>query len=288
MRTLPTTLSKKRPLRVLTMNIWNFAPPYAERQKLLRDGIRRLDPDLMAFQEAGYDGKQHQVGEFLDGLGYQVVHQFDLVPFPGCIEGCCIASRWPMEIIELCSLRFTKRSKSYPYVAMVARVRVPAPVGPMLFVCAKPSWELNAEYERELQAVALAKLVKKHADRKGFPPVFAGDFDATPDSASIRFLTGKQSLQGISVHYLDCWQQAGDGSEGYTWTCENPGVRENIERWRMERHHARRIDYIFLGSHHDYNRYARVRRCRVVLNNPTHGVWPSDHYAVYAEIEVVK
>ena len=191
-----------------------------------------------------------------------------------------------MEIVEACSLRLTKRSKSYPYVAMAARVRAPAPVGPMLFVCAKPSWQLNAEYERELQAVALAQLVKRHADPNAFPTVVAGDFDATPDSASIRFLTGKQSLQGMSVRYSDCWQQGGDGSEGHTWTCENPGVRDNVDRWRIERHHARRIDYIFLGSHHDYKPYARVRRCRVVLDKPTRGVWPSDHYGVYAEIDV--
>lgn len=280
--------SKRRPLRVLTMNIWNFAPPFAARQRLLRNGIRRLDPDLMAFQEAGYDKKRNQVAEFLAGLGYHIVHQFDLIPFPRCNEGCCIASRWPMEIVELRSLSLTKRSKSYPYVAMVARVRAPAPVGPMLFVCAKPSWELNAEYERELQAVALAKLVKKHANPKGFPTVVAGDFDATPDSASIRFLTGKQSLQGMSVHYRDCWQQAGDGSEGHTWTCESPYVRENVDRWQMETHHARRIDYVLLGTKHDYGKYARVRRCRVVLNKPTRGVWPSDHYAVYAEIDVEK
>ena len=270
------------------MNIWNFDGPYAARQKLLRAGIRQLDPDLMAFQEAGYDGNRNQVADLLAGSGYHIVHQFDDNPFPGCKEGCCIASRWPMEIVEARSLRLTKRSKGYPYVAMAARLQAPAPVGPMLFVCAKPSWELYAEYERELQAVALAKLVRKHADPKGFPTVVAGDFDATPDSASIRFLTGKQSLRGMSVHYRDCWQQAGDGSKGHTWTCECPYVQENVDRWQMEPHHARRIDYIFLGTKHDYGKYARVRRCRVVLNQPTRGVWPSDHYAVYAEIDVTK
>lgn len=288
MRSRLTQLSKRRPLRVLTMNIWNFDGPYEARMKLLRQGIQLLDPDLMAFQEAGRDTKRDQVADLLRGLGYHIAHQFDLEPFPGCKDGCCIASRWPIEVVEVRSLRLTKRSQSYPYIAMLVRVQVPEPVGPMLFVCAKPSWELHAEHERELQAVALAKLVQKHADPNGFPTIVAGDFDATPDSASIRFLTGKQSLQGMSVHYRDCWQQAGGGSEGHTWTCECPYVRENVDRWQMEPHHARRIDYIFLGTKHDYGKYARVRRCRVVLNKPTRGVWPSDHYAVYAEIDVVK
>jgi endonuclease/exonuclease/phosphatase family metal-dependent hydrolase len=275
-----TVLSRKRPLRVLTMNIWNFTEPYEKWQQLLRCGIQQLGPDLMAFQEAGHDVKRHQVAAFLDGLGYHILHQFDRVPFPGCNEGCCIASRWPMKIVELRSFHLTKRRKSHPCLAMVARVRAPKPVGPVLFGCGRPSWEFSAEYERELQVVAMTRLVKKHADPDGVPTVIAGDFDATPDSASIRFLTGRQSLQGTSVHYRDCWQQAGDGSEGYTWSYENPGVRWHLDRWRAEPHHARRIDSIFIGSHHDYKQRARVRRCRVVLNRPSRGVWPSDHYGV--------
>ena len=71
---------------------------------------------------------------------------------------------------------------------------------------AKPSWDFNSERERELQAVALTRVVARHAPPEGFPPIVAGDFDATPDSASIRFLTGKQSLAGMSVYYADAWQ----------------------------------------------------------------------------------
>jgi len=29
-----------------------------------------------------------------------------------------------------------------------------------------------------------------------------------------------------------------------------------------------------------------VRSCRVVMDKPADGLWPSDHYAVYAEIDV--
>ncbi|NQU12483.1 hypothetical protein HQ590_16935, partial [bacterium] len=66
----PTTvLSQHRPLRVLTMNIWAFTEPLAIRERLLRRGIRRLDPDLLAFQEAGFTKDRHQVAELLDGLG---------------------------------------------------------------------------------------------------------------------------------------------------------------------------------------------------------------------------
>ena len=63
MSSTASPFTKDRPLRVLTMNIYNFSNSYQERQVLIRDGIQKLDPDVMAFQEAGYDGKRHQVAD---------------------------------------------------------------------------------------------------------------------------------------------------------------------------------------------------------------------------------
>ena len=274
-----------RPLRVLTMNIWNFDGPYVARQALLRAGLRRLAPDLCAFQEAGCDERRDQVRELFAGTGYHVAHQFDgLAARPGN-NGCAIASRWPFALVETLALQLTPRCTNYPYAAMAVRVAAPPPFGPLLFVCAKPSWELHREHERELQAVALDQLIRRHHRRTEFPTVLAGDFDATPDSASIRFLTGKQSLAGTSTHYLDAWPQAGDGSPGYTWTYRNGSAAAIIDRYIRQPRHERRIDYLFLASPHDHDVPARVRSARVVLARPTAGVWPSDHYAVYAEIE---
>src|SRR5918999_230117 len=54
------------------------------------------------------------------------------------------------------------------------------------------------------------------------PPVIGGDFDATPDAASTRFLTGLQSLHGRSTHWIDAFAAAGDGSPGHTWSTNNP------------------------------------------------------------------
>ena len=280
-------LSKQRPLRVLTMNVFGFSSRYDERQRLLRDGIAKLDPDMMSFQEAGYDGIRHQVADMLRGLGYHIIHQFDdhQPNLPGII-GNCLASRWPLKLVEVLSLQVTPRAKLPLYAAVAARVSVSSPVGPMLFVGATTSWEFHCELERELQAVAIAKLVQRHADRKAFPTIIAGDLDAAPDTASIHFLTGKQSLAGMSVHYLDAWEQAGDGSPGHTWTHENGLARAIIDQIVRQPRHARRIDYILLGSPHDHARFARVRHCRVALNKPTGDLWPSDHYAVYAEIDV--
>lgn len=286
-RIQPTQSLARRPLRVFTMNIWNFDGPYAKRQQILRAGIRKLAPDLLAFQEAGFDGQRDQVREILDGCGYHIVHQFDKLTSPPCQNGCCLASRWPFELVEVLPMQVTAACGGYPYAAMAVRVAAPEPVGLLLFVCVKPSWELNRERERERQAVALDEMIRRHARRTEFPTVIAGDFDATPDSASIRFLTGKQSLEGKSTHYLDAWQQAGNNSAGYTWTYQNGFAAQIIDRCIRQPRHARRIDYIFLGSPHDYSRFARLRSGRVVLDKPVAGIWPSDHYALYAEVDVM-
>ena len=279
--------SSKRSLRVLTMNIWTFTEPYAARMCLLRAGIRKLDPDLMAFQEAGLEGRRNQAREVLDDLGYHIVHQFELKkPDKRFSNGVCIASRWPVKVAELLPLQVTKHCLHYPYAALAVRVDAPAPVGQMLFVNSKPSWQFSRERERELQALAVARMIGRHSAKDEFPPILAGDFDARPDSASIRFLSGKQSLFGTSVHFRDAWAEAGDGSEGLTWTTDSKFVKDFVKARLYMRQHGRRIDYVFLGSFHDHAKRASICSCRVVLDKPTRGVWPSDHYAVFAEIDV--
>ena len=64
------------PLKILTLNLWHDSGPYARRAERLRAWIRRLDPDLLGFQEALRVRRGDQVAELLDGLGYHL----DYVP----------------------------------------------------------------------------------------------------------------------------------------------------------------------------------------------------------------
>jgi hypothetical protein len=58
-------------VRVATLNLWGRRGAWGERRPVLIDGFRRLQPDLVAFQEAvvvdGYD----QVTDIL-GTGHHV------------------------------------------------------------------------------------------------------------------------------------------------------------------------------------------------------------------------
>ena len=73
--------------------------------------------------------------------------------------------------------------------------------------------------------------------------VVAGDFDAMPDSASIRFWAGRQSLDGTSVCYRDAWKLRHPGAPRPTFSSENP-LRS--DRWPGDL--DRRIDSIFVRT----------------------------------------
>ena len=141
------TLGVGRPLRVFTANINAEYPPYESRLPLLRETILALDPDLLAFQEAGAYASEgdHQVSRVLDGLDYHIRHQFDGLATLPRRDGNCIASRWPFEWLETLDLQLSPRAMGYPLAAMAVRVAIPGlhpgPDGAgALFVNTKPSW----------------------------------------------------------------------------------------------------------------------------------------------------
>jgi endonuclease/exonuclease/phosphatase family metal-dependent hydrolase len=272
-------------LKVLTMNLWNFVEPYAARQRLMRAEIIDLNPDLMVFTEAGLDDRGHQVAELLDGLGYHLLHQFEGHEPPPFDMGLCLAARWEMALVVSSDLNNLNFARNYPSGALAAHVDCPEPFGKVLLIGAKPIWEATKEYEREHASIELAKMAGKH--KTAFPTILAGDFDAAPENASIRFLTGRQSLMGESAYFMDAWEKAGDGSPGHTWPSDNATAQREFKRLVLEKDFGRRIDYIFLGNDFDHpDKFAFVKSCRVVMNRPVDGVWPSDHCGVFAVIEM--
>lgn len=63
-----------------------------------------------------------------------------------------------------------------------------------------------------LQATEAARYVEEIASqRDATHVVLAGDFNAAPDSAGVRFWRGLQSLGDTSVCYRDAWERAYPG-----------------------------------------------------------------------------
>ncbi len=176
-------------VRVATLNLWGRGGSWDRRRPVLIDGLLELRPDVVAFQEAivgdGYD----QVVDLL-GPDFHVVHQTVGLLGDGN-HAASIASRWPLGEVDL---HVTPRTEDYPCAAIAAEVLAPEPVGPLLFVAHGPSYQWGAELERELQAVAAARLVERFAEGRRMHAMVAGDFNATPEASSVRFWSGRQSL----------------------------------------------------------------------------------------------
>jgi hypothetical protein len=69
---------------------------------------------------------------------------------------------------------------------------------------------------------------------------------------------------------------AGDGGSGHTWSNRNSYAVVALEP-------DRRIDYVFVGLP-QRSGPGQLLSCRVVCNDEKGGVWPTDHWGVYAEL----
>lgn len=266
-------------LRVMTHNVLSAQHADWERRRpVLVDGFAQLRPDVLALQETVWGNGYDQIVDLL-GADIHVARHSRRSPDG---VGAAVASRWPLGQIREVDLHVTSRTAALPWcAAVVVEVLAPPPVGPLLFVHHKPSWPHGHALERELQAVTAARFVEEMVADRPMHVVLAGDFDDVPESASIRFWTGRQSLHGTSVCYEDAWQAAHAGEPGHTFSPRNPLVRAG----EMALERGRRIDYVMVRCH-DHGPTLDVAACRLAFDQPVGGVWASDHFGLVADLEV--
>lgn len=267
-------------LKVLSLNIWHDQGPWSERVRLIRRWIERLEPDLIGFQEVLMGEGVDQLDELVGAAGYHTVYgpAMTLPDRTHLQFGNAIASRWP--ILESREIRLPDRGGWESRAALCATLD--SPYGPISLTCTHFHWQFHHGFVREEQVVRVAAESWKSRPENGFPPIIIGDFNAEPDSDEIRYITGRHSLHGKSVAYLDAWAVAGDsalaGEEGLgiTWSNRNRYAR-------VENEPRRRIDYIFAGLP-GRKGLGAIESCRVVCNEEEQGVWPTDHFGVFAEL----
>jgi endonuclease/exonuclease/phosphatase family metal-dependent hydrolase len=261
-------------MRVVTFNVLGAAnPDWDRRKEVSAAALRRLSPDIVALQEVPI-GSAPEIIDDLLGPGYHV-RGFARTDEEG--GGAVLATRRPHRVVSEIDQRCTPRARALPWASTLV-VRADTSEGTVLVCHHKPSWQFGAEYEREQQALAAARLVERYAGQADHAIVL-GDFDATPDAASIRFWRGRQSLDGFSVCYQDAWATVHPGAPGFTFTPANPLVRAG----EMPAGEARRIDYILIRAG-DHGPTLQVSRCDLILDQPVDGVWASDHFGVVADL----
>jgi endonuclease/exonuclease/phosphatase family metal-dependent hydrolase len=264
-------VSGPRAVRITTLNTWGTRGDWLRRRPVLHDGLLDLHADLVTLQEVIADSRYDQAADILDGR-YQVIHQ-QKRESDG--QGITTASRWPVgEIIEL-DINVTSRTADFACASLITEILAPPPLGRIWLVNNLPDWQLDHEHERELQAVRTAIAVEDLLARKPGHVIVAGDFDADPAAASIRFWTGRQSLNGHSVCYRDAWESARPGEPGSTFVPGNP----NSADWDWP---YRRIDYILIRCDQHGGPTLAVSSCRRTFDQPTSTV--SDHYGLVADL----
>jgi endonuclease/exonuclease/phosphatase family metal-dependent hydrolase len=266
-------------VRVLTFNLWGRRGTWDARRSVIAGGLAELRPDLVSFQEAIVTDQYDQARDLL-GSEYHVVHQQQREAGTDGVEkgqGASIASRWPFKDVREVDINVTPRTADFACTTIVAEIAVPEPVGRLLLVNHLPNWQLNFERERELQAVAAGRVIEELIDGHDIHVVVAGDFTADPDSGSVRFWTGRQSLKGTSVCYRDAWESTHPGEAGLTFTPDNPLMADRD--WPF-----RRLDYILVRCGEHAGSALEIVDCRRAFDRPVDGVWASDHFGVLADL----
>jgi endonuclease/exonuclease/phosphatase family metal-dependent hydrolase len=259
--------------RVVTFNLLTvFDASGQARQDVVAQVLPTLRPDIVALQEVTRTANLDQAADLLGP-------EFTIVDLPGRASngsGECLASRWPLGTVH--TLDVPVAGEEMRATAVAAEVLLP--FGPLLAVHHRGTYHLDLESVREQQALATARFVEDLvAGRDDLPVVLLGDLNAAPDAASIRFLSGAQSLEGTSVRYEDAWAATHPDEPGHTFTPRNPLVRAG----QMPLERGRRIDYILVRSG-PHGPLLDVADCRLVFTEPVNGVWASDHFGVVADL----
>jgi endonuclease/exonuclease/phosphatase family metal-dependent hydrolase len=275
-----------RPLRVVTYNLLHdgagsgFFDGHTRLEERLEMTIRELqtlDPDIVAVQEASDSRRHGNVPERLArALGFHVVfapateHLFNVWPLDrlvvgllGFKEGSAILSRFPIMASQVYDL---PRCRSWIDRRILLRAELSTAWGPLQV------FSTHTARGEECQVERVGEIVR---DQLGAGPLLLmGDFN-TPDTSN-----GLTTLRN-EAGFVDAFRIANPEAQG-------PTVWQRIEG--PDSTVSRRVDFILLRNGREST--ATVLSSRIVLDRPGQlpdgsPLWPSDHYGVLAELDIL-
>ncbi len=262
---IPTTM------RVVNWNIWWRFGPWEQRQPAIVETLRDLDADIITLQEVWADDTTSQAEILADALGY--AHVFAPTMTMNKLGfGNAILSRWPILSSE--SLELPGREESHEGRNIV-QAEIDGPRGKFAVFTTHLNYRYEHSHIRQQQVGEVAGFVQRKSV-KGYPPILGGDFNAEPLSDEIRMLKGLTTCPVPGLFFHDAWEAAGSGGPGHTWDNRNTHAAEEFDP-------NRRIDYIFV-SPPKRRTAGHIKECRIVADQPVGDVFPSDHFAVLAEL----
>ncbi len=260
-------------ITVATLNLLNDMRRWEQRRRLIVDGFKKAQPDLIALQEVVLpQNTASWLARELDGYSVHVTPKTGALSM---LEGIAILSRLPLQRVDWLDLGAQNR--------VAQMVVVDAPGGTMLFANAHLYWnpvDTGVRLRQVRLIQAWVRRWRRHHPRAGI--AICGDFNATPDTGPIQRMYAEFKSAYVEAH----------GREPY-WTCPTP-LQFSTQPWRgavmklagmattrKNDHWRGTLDYIFV------NDQVRVRACHTAFtqhaeHDPT--LFASDHLGLVADI----
>lgn len=246
-------------MKVLTLNTWHKSGPWQERWRVILEGVRQLQPDVIAFQEV-FDVAWRDTIADRAGFRYRAL--------PGSTaSGLVLLSRLPILSSELYTL--STRSPLEDCNRYILWAEVAWQGAALHLFDTHLSWHPQDQATRKAQ---VGELGRRMSEKGAADKLLMGDLNATPESEEIGRLLYETRL-------TDTFAAMNPSQAGTTWDRRNLFTSEQKPATP-----DRRIDYIFAAG----NRLVRaLSSCRVVFDAPgPNGVFASDHYGVLAEFSL--
>jgi endonuclease/exonuclease/phosphatase family metal-dependent hydrolase len=264
-------------MRVLTWNLWGRYGPWQRRREAIAATLAEVGPDVCGLQEVWGTRGQNLAADLAERLGmhwcWAVAGQSGAGHDDELFIGNAVLSRWP--ITRQVEVRLPTGEPGEGRVALHARIDTPGGALPMFTT--HLTYRPGGSQVRLPQVRRLATLVAEEAADCSYPPVVTGDLNAEPDSDELRLLGGLLTAPAVpGLVLIDAWRYADPADPGFTWDRRNSYQADTVLP-------DSRIDYLLVGLHR--NGHGRVLSARLAGATPVEDVWPSDHFAVVADLQ---
>jgi endonuclease/exonuclease/phosphatase family metal-dependent hydrolase len=255
-------------VRIVTWNVWGLYGPWPEREGAIVATLRDARPDIAVLTEAWAKRGDSQCARLAGPLDLPH-HAFSGVAAQedaAALSGVAVMSRWPI-----------RGETSHIFGGVrVQEVEVSGPRGPIqVYGLVMDAWWFDESQARQDAVRNLLAHVHQTQDER-IPLVLCGDFNADPESDEIRMLSGRTTAPVPGLSFYDAWDVAGRPATGHTWCNDNPWATQLL--WP-----DRRIDYIFSAAPR-LGGAGHPRGAALLGTHPVDGIYPSDHYALQADL----
>lgn len=246
-------------MRVMTWNVWGrFGADWRARETSIRATLEAYRPDIVGLQETWIADGTSQPERLGGALG---LHHAVIEPGNGLL------SRWPIVHTEAHPLPHDERGGE-PGTILLSTLDHPR--GPLHVLVTGTEWKPEYAGDHLAQTRALAALATDVRLDGPLPVLLLGDLNAAAEHPVLAPLVDAM---------VDTWAAGGGDPRAVTLDGKLPIAPADATEQL-----GRKIDHVFARPGRPGLSVA-VHRVFLAGDRPVEGVYPSDHYAVGADVE---